>query len=73
MAFDKTRDDDAGHGWMPCRWPVLAALALALAVLLFFHGEHALAWLPLLVAFACPLMHLFHGHGGHRGPRGPRP
>jgi hypothetical protein len=31
------------------------------------HGAHLLQFWPLLILFACPLMHLLHGgHGGHR-------
>ena len=47
------------------------ALAIALAILLFFllaeHRAHFFGALPYLLLISCPLLHLFmhRGHGGH--------
>ena len=73
MAIDTETENDAGRSEVPCRWSLLAALALAVSFLLLAHGAHAVAWLPLLLAFACPLMHLFHGHAGHGAHRSAQP
>lgn len=43
----------------------MGVLTIALFFLLSDHRTHALAWLPLLLLAACPLMHMFM-HGGHR-------
>jgi hypothetical protein len=59
-----------GWGW------VLVGLAVIASVLLWQdHRTHMLAFLPYLILFACPLMHLLHrhgqrhqGHGGHGRP-----
>lgn len=42
---------------------------VALFYLFREHWGHALGLLPYLLLFACPLLHLFHGHGGHGGDR----
>jgi hypothetical protein len=42
-----------------------AAAAAAAAYLFVVHDEHALAWLPIVLLLACPLMHVFHRHGEH--------
>jgi hypothetical protein len=62
------KDTGVDRRTTPYRWSVMAALAVAAGFLLFSHGEHAVAWIALLFALACPLMHLFHGHrhGSHR-------
>ena len=45
-------------------------LAASLGVIFAFfplreHWAHALGLAPYILLFACPLLHLFHGHGGH--------
>lgn len=51
---------------------VLAAAAAG-ALILTGHGPHAIGYLPYLILFACPLMHMFmhHGHGGHQRAQSP--
>ena len=53
---------------------ILLAIVAAIAALLVFtgHGPHVIGYLPFLILFACPLMHMFmhHGHGGHGGHGG---
>ena len=44
---------------------VLVAAAAGLLVLTG-HGPHVVGYLPFLVLFACPLMHVFMHHGHHR-------
>lgn len=43
---------------------LVALAALAAFLLLNGHGYHLLAYAPLLILLACPLIHMF-GHGGH--------
>ena len=52
----------------------LGFLAIALVMLLSEHRAHFLGLLPLLLLFACPLLHMFgHGHhGGHGSHSGER-
>lgn len=56
----------------PRRWAGLHGLAMltligaALYFLLVEHGAHTLPYLPYLILFLCPLMHLFM-HKGHVG------
>lgn len=65
------------HGPRPHRpWHMTIAFWLLLAIggfyLLTEHRAHlvtGLAYLPLLLLAACPLLHMF-GHGGHGGHRG---
>lgn len=65
MTIDTETANDAGRSEVPGRWPLLAVLTLVVSFLLLAHGAHAVAWLPLLLAFACPLLHLLQGHAGH--------
>lgn len=44
-------------------WTVAGGSALLLV--LTGHGPHLIGYLPYLLLFACPLMHMFM-HGGHR-------
>lgn len=50
----------------------LTLIGAALYFLLVEHGAHTLPYLPYLVIFLCPLMHLFmhKGHGGHNHGEG---
>ena len=53
----------------------LAALGLIGAATYFLfieHRQHVWQFLPYLILFACPFMHLFMhgGHGGHSGQGG---
>ena len=46
---------------------LLAGVSLFAAYLVFWHGTHVAAALPVLLILACPLMHVFmHGGHGHR-------
>jgi len=47
----------------------IAFLAITAFLLLSEHRAHALGYLPFLILFACPLLHIFMhgGHGGHTG------
>lgn len=48
---------------------LIGLAALAAFLILNGHGNHLLSIAPLLIFFACPLMHVFHhghGHGGHQ-------
>jgi hypothetical protein len=65
-------DDKAEAPWWQTRSAiVLLAFALIAGFFLFTeHRAHVFGILPYLLVFACPLMHLFHGHGGHGGHRG---
>jgi hypothetical protein len=40
--------------------------AVAGLLVLTGHGPHVVGYLPYLVLFACPLMHMFMHHGHHR-------
>ena len=51
-------------------WALVAAAAALLV--LTGHGPHVVGYLPFLVLFACPLMHLFMHHGHHRRVDRPR-
>lgn len=50
-------------------WALVGAIVLLLV--LTGHGPHAVGYLPFLVLFACPLMHMFmrRGHHDHRADR----
>ena len=48
-------------------WVILGAITSAL--LFSSHRWHLLGYLPLLLIFACPLLH-FWMHGGHSGHGG---
>ncbi len=50
----------------------IAFLVIAAFLLLSEHRAHALGYLPFLILFACPLLHVFMhgGHGGHGGHTG---
>lgn len=48
-------------------WVITGAIALALA--LTGHGPHVVGYLPFLILFACPLMHMFMHAGQHNRPR----
>lgn len=48
---------------------LIGLAAFAAFLILNGHGNHLLSIAPLLIFFACPLMHVFHhrhGHGGHK-------
>lgn len=46
-------------------WMVVGAVAAVLIAT--GHGPHVIGYLPFLVLFACPLMHMFmHGKHHHR-------
>ncbi len=49
----------------PLKWALASLLVVIAFYVLREHWGHALGLLPYLLLFACPLMHLFHGHGGH--------
>lgn len=52
---------------------ILTGLAALVAFLILNgHGDHLLSLVPLLVLFACPLMHLFMHHGHHDEGARPR-
>lgn len=51
-------------------WVLIGFLAIAAYFLLSEHRAHFLAWLPLVLLLACPLLHLLHGHGGHGTHKG---
>lgn len=56
---------DFGEGWRQfVKWTMIAVTIFALALLASQHLQHVVGILPLLLLFACPLMHLF-GHGHH--------
>ena len=48
---------------------LLGIAALAAFLFLNGHGYHLLAYAPLLILLACPLLHfgMHGGHGGHGG------
>ena len=48
------------------RWGIAAIIGVTLvaAYLVFWHGQHLAALLPILLVLACPLAHLLM-HGGH--------
>ena len=50
------------------RFIFLCALVAGVAGLLVLtgHGPHVVGYLPFLVLFACPLMHMFMHHRHHR-------
>ena len=55
-------------------WIVLGLAILAGGYLAIWHGAHVAAALPLLVIFACPLMHIFmHRRHGHHAKHGASP
>ena len=58
---------DFGEGWHQfVKWTMIAVMIFALALLVSQHLQHVAGILPLLLLFACPLMHLFgHGHRHH--------
>lgn len=71
MTPDSQHDSRRGSFWGS--WysiGMMAFGAIALYFLLTRHAAHLYGLLPLMVALACPLMHLFkhrgHKHGGHR-------
>lgn len=48
------------------RWVFILFALIALFFLVSEHRAHFFGALPYLLLFACPLLHLFHGHGhGH--------
>lgn len=52
---------------------LMTAAAMLVIYLLTRHLDHVARFLPLVVLFACPLVHIFmHGHHGRRadGHRG---
>lgn len=53
---------------MTPRFTLLCVLVVAVAGLLILsgHGPHIVGYLPFVLLFACPLMHLFM-HGKHHG------
>lgn len=61
------RSQHVSAGGMSARtkWVLTAFIAIALFFLLTEHRAHLFGVLPYLLLFACPLMHLFHGHGHH--------
>ena len=42
----------------------LTALAIAAGLVATGHGPHVVGYLPFVILFACPLMHMFM-HRGH--------
>lgn len=55
------------------QWVAAAAFLLLAAYLWREHQAHLLALLPLALALACPLMHIFHGAHGRGGKHPPPP
>jgi len=45
-------------------WAILGIAIILALYLIFWHGAHIAAVLPLIILLACPLMHLFM-HGSH--------
>lgn len=58
------------ESWIKSRTGIVTLAVIAILGFLIYsgHSAHLLGFLPYLLLFACPLMHLFmHGkHGGHR-------
>lgn len=55
------------------RWIFILFALIALFFLVSEHRAHVFGALPYLLLFACPLLHIFHGHGHghHHGSRHP--
>lgn len=53
------------------KWLIIGIAVAAIAAFLVLkgHGYHLLAYSPLLILLACPLLHMSM-HGGHRGHGG---
>ena len=56
------------------KWLIIGIAGAAIAAFLILngHGYHLLAYAPLLILLACPLLHMsmhgsHRGHGGHGG------
>lgn len=63
--YQGTHHDPASKMAGRTKWVLAGFVAIALFFLLTEHRAHLFGALPYLLVFACPLMHLFHGHGHH--------